>query len=234
MFDWGQSTGANKFWSAASVWYQNKEEKRERERQQDFQEQMSGTSYQRAMADMKEAGLNPILAAKIGGASTPPGAMANIQAPVSTGMQVGSQTTKTDAETKKTHQETDLIKDKQAYQKIQIAISKSKLPGKEATEIVATGVRDVLERIDHYGRGGRKDVKSEQKITGFKSILNNLFKSQALQSKQRQQAIKTAVLNNTELTSAERARYKKLLDELFGPRGIIKTKKGPPRLWEQR
>lgn len=39
-----------------------------------WQENLSNTSYQRSMADMKKAGLNPMLAAMNGGAGTPAGA----------------------------------------------------------------------------------------------------------------------------------------------------------------
>lgn len=64
----------NNLWSAEQA-----------QKQMDFQERMSNTSIQRAMADMKAAGINPILSAQ-NGATSPSGAMAQTDTSLVTAM----------------------------------------------------------------------------------------------------------------------------------------------------
>lgn len=65
--------------SAKAAGKANKVQKKVAREQMAFQQEMSSTAYQRSMADMRAAGLNPILAYQQGGASTPSGAMPNIR-----------------------------------------------------------------------------------------------------------------------------------------------------------
>ena len=161
----------------------NKEAKSASARQMAFQREMSDTSYQRGMRDMQKAGLNPILAGKMGGASTPTGstyqpenvAVNAVNQYLATKQNVAN-VEKTNAETQKIRAETKVTRD-----------SSGSILGK-TVEYIAKSVMQTYEGLseneivnkvmDHYGQifanTGKNINQVKQYVTG---IVSDMFNS---------------------------------------------------------
>jgi hypothetical protein len=115
----------------------NQASAKQAQNQMNFQADMSNTAYQRAMADMKKAGLNPILAGKLGGASTPAGAMAQMSDVITPGIQSGMQMMSTESSV-------DLQKSNEKLNDVKTMIESGNVPQSEVKDTLWSGVKDAI------------------------------------------------------------------------------------------
>ena len=104
---WGPAIGG--LVSGGGQYAANRETARSTAKQMAFQERMSNTAHQRQMTDLRKAGINPMLSAKLGGASSPSGASyqaGNIGAAAVEGYGKVSSAKQAQAQTKLTQEQT--------------------------------------------------------------------------------------------------------------------------------
>jgi hypothetical protein len=181
--------------SAYGAYQQNKAAEQAANRQMDFQREMSETSFQRQVEDLKSAGINPMLVSRLGGASTPAGAMpqftnvgaAGVQGfrEASSGLSSAAQAEQLEAQTGLTN--TQIKQVEAATDKIREEIQNIPLEGNRLKQLIflmseqeslyrAQGY-EALERIRMHQQTIRKLVE-ETKVIGAEASaidsLNNL------------------------------------------------------------
>ena len=135
--------------------------------QMEFQERMSNTSYQRAVADMQKAGLNPMLAYSQGGATTPGGSqavmgnsaaagVASAQAAIQQSL-TRAQVDNTEANTKKADAETALTNVRANTEAVEIM--------KRQQEVLNSGTTgEQLREIVRYLKEGNLEGKAREEV----------------------------------------------------------------------
>lgn len=109
-------------------------------RQMGFQERMANTSYQRAVQDMRKAGINPMLAYMKGGADSPSGSAGAFGAATSAGINNALQLRRQDQELSNMRAQERLLDSQKAKTDLEAATTAARLPKEEFFKYLWTEV----------------------------------------------------------------------------------------------
>lgn len=144
-----------------------------------FQREMSNTAYQRQVADLKSAGINPMLAAKLGGASTPQGAQAQIQDTITPAVNYNMQNRLNSAQVANIQADTDNKDAQRQLLEAQAALARSSAFQNQANvELINQQVKDISSKLENQ--------YWDSEVDRIRALVNNLRQSSDLIAEQAQ------------------------------------------------